>query len=129
MSRQPRSIARAVTVAMLFGLITLVAGCGTTASDAGSNFRLSADQLEPTTTTLPPQTTTTAEAKGDSLEVFKDKPADGALPGAVPTAFTAAGLQPTPRPGLNYEFAKTTPTGWVYKNPTYFGNPLVMVVT
>ena len=107
-----------------------MAGCGTKASDAGGNFQLSPDQLQPTTTsTLPEHTTTTAEAKGPSLDVFKDKPADGATAGVVPASFSAASLQPIPRPGLNYDFAQTTPTGWRYKNPTYFGDPLVMVVT
>jgi hypothetical protein len=132
MSGQPRSLIRATTVAIALALTALVAGCGTTASDAGGNFQLSPDQLQPTTTTstLPEHTaTTTAAAKGPSLDVFKDKPADGATAGVVPASFSASSLQPIPRPGLNYEFAQTTPTGWRYKNPTYFGNPLVMVVT
>jgi hypothetical protein len=132
MSGQPRSISRAITVAIVLALTAVVAGCGTKASDAGDNFRLSGDQLEATTiptTTLPDYTTTTAEAKGATLQVFKDKPAAGATAGAVPASFTAASVQPIPRPGLNYEFAQSTPTGWLYKNPTYFGNPLVMVVT
>ena len=119
-----------MTVVIVLALTAIAAGCGTKASDAGGNFQLSPDQLEPTTTTstLPEHTTTTAEAKGSSLEVFKDKPVDGTT-AAVPASFSAASLQPIPRSGLNYEFAQTTPTGWRYKNPTYFGNPLVMVVT
>jgi lipoprotein-anchoring transpeptidase ErfK/SrfK len=130
MSVSPRSVARATSVAIALLFVAVVAGCGSKASDAGGNFRLSADQLEPTTTsTLPSHTTTTAEAKGGALEVFRDEPTAGAVPGAAPAAFNAASLQPIPRPGLNYAFAQTTPTGWVYKNPTYFGNPLVLVVT
>ena len=78
MRRHPRSLPRAITLAIVLALTAVVAGCGTKASDAGGNFQLSPDQLEPTTTsTLPPHTTTTAEAKGASLEVFKDKPAEG----------------------------------------------------
>jgi lipoprotein-anchoring transpeptidase ErfK/SrfK len=125
-----RSLSRAGAIAFLLVLAAALSACGTKASDAGGNFRLSTDQLEPTTTsTLPQHTTTTAEAKGASLEVFKDKPVDGATAGAAPVSFSAAAVQPIPRPGLNYEFAQTTPTGWLYQNPTYFGNPLVMVVT
>jgi hypothetical protein len=130
MSRTPRSVAGATGLLVVLTFVGLVAGCGTRASDAGANFRLSADQLQPTTTTTtPPQTTTTAEANGEALEVFSEKPGEAGPPGAVPAAFVAGTVQPIPRPGLGYAFAQTTPSGWLYKNPTYFGNPLVMVVT
>jgi lipoprotein-anchoring transpeptidase ErfK/SrfK len=119
---------RALALALLAVLIAAGAACGSS-SEAGSNFLLRADQLEPTTTEPPVPITTTATANGFSLDVFAEKPADGAPPAVVPAAFSAAAVQPIPRPGLPYDFAQTTPTGWVFKNPTYFGNPLVMVVT
>lgn len=111
----------------------LAVACGTRPSDAGDNFRLSEEQLRPTTTVpLPDHTTTTAQAAGASVEVYAQRPTDQdasvAVP-AAPAAYTAAAVQPIPRPGLAYDFAQTTPTGWLYKSPTYFGNPLVMVVT
>lgn len=117
-------------MAPVVALLASIAACGT-ASDAGGNFRLSADQLNPATTTAPPvPVTTTATANGEWLEVFAEKPtADPAVPSATPASFAAATVQPIPRPGLGYEFAQTTFTGWTFKNPTYFGNPLVMVVT
>jgi len=132
MSRTRRSVALLVVVL----LCSVVAACGTRASDAGGNFRLSADQLAPTTT-LPSHTTVTAEAKGPTLDVFREKPADGAAgdagapegAAAAPAAFHAASVQPIPRPGLNYEFAQVTFAGWSFKNPTYFGGPLVLVAT
>jgi lipoprotein-anchoring transpeptidase ErfK/SrfK len=114
--------------ALLFVLVALLAGCSSS-SDAGGNFRLSAGQLTPPTTQPAPDfTTTTAEAKGPALEVFADKPAAEG-PTVAPAAYTARAVQPIPRQGLAYEFAQVTPTGWMFKNPTYFGNPLVMVVT
>jgi lipoprotein-anchoring transpeptidase ErfK/SrfK len=129
MSTRTRSLPRTTALAFLLVVMAALTSCGTKSSDAGAGFRLSADQLEPTTTTtLPPQTTVTAEAKGASLEVFTNKPDDGAVP-AAPAAFGATTVQPIPRPGLNYDFAQTTPVGWLYKNPTYFGGPLVLVVT
>jgi lipoprotein-anchoring transpeptidase ErfK/SrfK len=130
MCGSPRSFVRAVGLLVALTLVGLVAGCGSKASDAGGNFRLSGDQLQPTTTTTaPPATTTTAEAAGAELEVFSEKPGEAGLPTAVPAAFAAGAVQPIPRPGLAYDFAQATPTGWRYKNPTYFGSPLVMVVT
>ena len=118
---------RALALLVVVLLTSVSAACGTRASDAGGNFRLSADQLAPTTT-LPSHTTVTAEANGPTLDVFRDKPADGAVP-ATPTPFQAASVQPIPRAGLNYEYAQVTLAGWVYKNPTYFDQPLVMVAT
>ncbi len=113
-------------------LLVAVTGCSAGGSDAGGNFRLSTDQLTPTT--LPPKPdhrTITAQARGPELEVFAEKPSGDGAP-AVPAAHHAAGaatVQPIPRAGLAYEFARVTPTGWSFANPTYFGNPLVMVVT
>jgi lipoprotein-anchoring transpeptidase ErfK/SrfK len=118
---------RALALLVVVLLTSVSAACGTRASDAGGNFRLSADQLAPTTT-LPSHTTVTAEANGPTLDVFRDKPADGAVP-AAPAAFQAASVQPIPRAGLNYEYAQVTLAGWAYKNPTYFDQPLVMVAT
>jgi lipoprotein-anchoring transpeptidase ErfK/SrfK len=123
---------RTAGLAIVALALALVASCGTRPSDAGGNFRLSQSQLEPTTTTLPPQTSTTAQARGAELEVFREKPSESptsAAAPAVPAAFSAARVQPIPRPGLAFDFAQATPTGWRFKNPTYFGNPLVMVVT
>lgn len=132
MSQRLPSLPRAVAVAFVLVVLAAVAACGTKGSDAGSNFQFGADQLRAsTTTTAPPQTTTTAQAKGDSLDVYTDVP-DGADDGpaaGAPAAYTAAVVQPIPRPGLDYRFAQTTATGWRFENPTYFGNPLVMVVT
>ena len=130
MPHLPRKTVPRRALALVVVLAALLAACGTRASDAGDNFRLSEDQLRPTTTIpVPDHTTTTVEATGEALEVFAEKPGDPAPPTAAPVAFAAAAVQPIPRPGLDYSFAQTTPTGWLFRNPTYFGNPLVMVVT
>lgn len=80
-----------------------------------------------TSQTLDPNLTTVAVAKVPDLHVYADRP------GAAPTTTTSTSLPrelaPIPRQGLNSAGATKTADGWTFSNPTYFGNPLTMVVT
>lgn len=125
-----------LALALVFAFVAGACSSG----DAGDGFRLSADQLTPeTTTTVPPEpsfTTTVATANGAVLVVYADKPAGGGGPTAAPAGAVVGrpgpdGVihPPIPRDGLNSANVRKTATGWEFDNPTYFGNPLAMVVT
>lgn len=80
-------------------------------------------------TTLPARggyPTTVATAIGPELEVFATRPGS-----SEPTPDIDADSQraPIPRAGLNSAGVRKTSTGWVFDNPTYYGSPLVNVVT
>ncbi len=88
--------------------------------------------VETTTTAAPdPYVTVVATAKGPEVEVFAELPEGTDAPASSPTttAPVATGVQPIPRVGLNSAGSAKTEVGWTFENPTYFDNPLVMVVT
>ena len=88
--------------------------------------------VETTTTTAPdPYVTVVATAKSPEIEVFAELPegAAAAAPSPTTTAPPAKNVQPIPRVGLNSAGSAKTDVGWTFENPTYFDNPLVMVVT
>jgi hypothetical protein len=127
-----------LAVALVLGLVA--GACSSGSTETGAGFRLGRDQLTPeTTTTVPPKptfTTTVAEADVAVLEVFAEKPAADGGATAAP-AGTVVGRPgpdgvihpPIPREGLNSANVRKTASGWEFDNPTYFGNPLVMVAT
>ena len=87
--------------------------------------------VETTTTTAPdPYVTVVATAKNAEIEVFAELPggAAAAAPSPTTTAPPAKNVQPIPRIGLNSAGSAKTDVGWTFENPTYFDNPLVMVV-
>jgi lipoprotein-anchoring transpeptidase ErfK/SrfK len=127
---------RVRSLALVVALVLAAASACATSSDAGDGFQLRSEQLQPTTTTtapLPDHTTETVTANGATLEVFAQKPDATAEPiepaQETPTATPSGGLAPIPRFDLNSAGVRATFTGWSYDNPTYFGNPLTMVVT
>ncbi len=88
--------------------------------------------VETTTTTAPdPYVTVVATAKGPEIEVLAELPEGTDAPASSPTTTAPAttGVQPIPRFGLNSAGSAKTEVGWTFENPTYFDNPLVMVVT
>jgi lipoprotein-anchoring transpeptidase ErfK/SrfK len=121
--------------------------CGGSQRTAGDSYRLSGGQLAPpataptttTTSTIPepepePEPvapTTVATAAVPELQVHAARPG-GASAGAAAApvaAMRASGLPPIPRADLRSAGMRKTSTGWAYDNPTYWGKPLVMVVT
>jgi lipoprotein-anchoring transpeptidase ErfK/SrfK len=135
MHHRSRSRPRFIALAVAAVLTITAAACGPAASDAGDGFRLSGSQLtgEVTTTTapVPDNTTEVATATGPELQVFLTKPvaAEPDGPDVRPASFAAATVQPIPREGLNSAGVSVNELGYVYENPTYFGQPLTMVVT
>jgi hypothetical protein len=130
------TLPRARWVALVLGALLAVATACGTSSDAGDGFQLRSDQLQPSTTTtvpVPDHTTETVTAKGATLEVFAQRPTDEAQPidpaQQPPVATPSGAMPPIPRFDLNSAGVRATFTGWSYDNPTFFGNPLTMVVT
>jgi lipoprotein-anchoring transpeptidase ErfK/SrfK len=130
-----RSRSRFTAFAVAALLTITAAACGSAGSDAGDGFRLSGSQLsgEVTTATapVPDNTTEVATAAVPELQVFLTKPEDPAATDAAvqPAAFAATAVPPIPREGLNSAGVSTNDLGYVYENPTFFGQPLTMVVT
>lgn len=101
-------------------LVTLLSGCSLV-GDSGSD-------AAPSTTLVDPQggyRTKVVTATGPTLEVFAVRPGSG----DPPPAPAEGERPPIPRPGLNSAGVRKTADGWAFENPTYFGNPLVNVVT
>ncbi len=69
--------------------------------------------------------TRVATANVPTLEVFASRPGSGDPPPATPEGERP----PIPRAGLNSAGVRKTADGWAFENPTYFGSPLVNVVT
>ena len=112
----------------------LVVALGLVAGACSSDAQPTAEPVtttvaESTTTTADPHVVTVAAAVGGELEVVAEPPE-----GVEPTTSTSTtvldrALPPIPRPDLNSAGARKTDAGWAFENPTYFGNPLVVVVT
>jgi lipoprotein-anchoring transpeptidase ErfK/SrfK len=130
--RRPATLVAAVVLALSLALAACSSG-----SEAGSGFRLAASQLQ---TTAPGSaavgqpggpgsvTTLVATAIGPEVEVVAQHP-DLAEQPAPSQALGSTTMPPIPREGLNAAGVRPTEAGWVYENPTYYGKPLVFVVT
>ncbi len=82
-----------------------------------------------TTVTTAPVATEIATAKGASLTVYAEKPADaGGGEPSTPTTIPSGSLAAIPRVGLNSAGVAKVADGYRFANPTYFGNPLVLEV-
>jgi hypothetical protein len=115
-----------VVLALTLGLVA-----GACSSDAQPN-------AEPVATTEAPTTTSTtadrnevvvATAKNAELEVIAEPPAGVEPTTSTSTTVADRPLPAIPRPDLNSAGSRKTDGGWAFENPTYFGNPLVVVVT
>ncbi|MCX7620158.1 MAG: L,D-transpeptidase [Acidimicrobiales bacterium] len=129
---------RLTTLLIVTLLLTTVVSCGTT--NSGKGFQFSADQLRPsagpvgteeqtTPTTSAPATDWRVEiatATKPVVDVHATKPGSGTPPTTVPAV---GSVQPIPRADLLSAGSRVTSTGWQFDNPTYFGNPLVFLVT
>jgi lipoprotein-anchoring transpeptidase ErfK/SrfK len=126
--REPTLRSRALAVA-----IALLLASACSSSRAAEEPTPPPPESSTTTTTAPAPTyrTQTATAQVPELEVFADWPGDpsAAPPPPPPPAVEPAGVRPIPRPGFNSAGARKTASGWVFTNPTFYGNPLTMVVT
>jgi hypothetical protein len=108
-------------------LLVLGAACGSD-SEADEGFRPEPVPLQATTTTTAPapvHLTQTVTATVPELEVFAVRPGGP----EQPVLAQPASVAPIPRVGLNSAGTRKTDEGWAFSNPTYFGNPLTMVVT
>lgn len=78
-------------------------------------------------------TTEVVAAKGPVIDVYATIPdpaiAATAPAPATPPVATKASVLPIPRDGYGSAGVRKTAQGWQFDNPTYFGNPLVFVVT
>lgn len=130
-TRRPRAL---LALLGAFAVLAIAASCGTASNDVGSAFRLAADQLqrEPE---APPATDWTVEiatAKPDVpvITAFAAPPPEVGIddPPPDPSTLPGAHLSPIPGPEPNVSSAQIL-GGWTFNNPTYFGNPLVFLVT
>lgn len=114
-------------LAALVLLFALVAGATACSSDSASPV----DTAAPTTTVAAdPNLVVVATAKNAELEVLAAPPAGVDIPPSTATTVAPPKTLPAiPRTGLNSAGSRKTADGWAFSNPTYFENPLVMVVT
>ncbi len=115
------------TIGVVLGLAAGAAACSSGNAEV-------VGVVETTTTTTvaapDPYVTVVATAKDPEIEVLAEAPTDAEVaPSPTTTAPPASGVQPIPRFGLNSAGSAKTDVGWTFENPTYFDNPLVMVVT
>jgi lipoprotein-anchoring transpeptidase ErfK/SrfK len=118
-----------------FVALLVAASCAQSASEIGRGFAVSGDDLRnPPPVTEPPEDWTvevaTAKPEVAVVEAFREPPQDSGVTQVPPDPSTLPGAHLSPIPG-------TTPNvgsaqilgGWSFNNPTYFGNPLVFLVT
>jgi hypothetical protein len=121
-NRRNQIIAGIVALVVLVGIVSAIAFSG-----GGEPVAV------PETTTLAPTTTLdlgdkykVASPKVDVLEV-QLAPPDGITPTPL-FAVRPASTQPIPRASLNSAGVRVIEGGYAYDNPTYFGNPLILLV-
>jgi lipoprotein-anchoring transpeptidase ErfK/SrfK len=111
---------------LLLALLLPVAACGRHSSKAEAPPET--DATTETTVAADPWLTVIATATVPEVTVLEARP-DTAVT-ATDAAVTAAdGLAAIPRKELNSAGMAKTDDGYTYENPTYWGNPLVFVVT
>jgi len=131
---QPMLRNRVIFTAVAFSFLITTVGCGNKSATSDSQSSDSTTE----TTTPDPWLTEVATAAVPEVEVLTSDPT-GSEPSAtaVPiegksvavTTKKAPTLGAIPRANLNSAGVRKTSTGFVYKNPTYFHNPLVFMVT
>lgn len=116
------------SLALLALLVALLAGA--TACSGDSAAPVDTEPSTATTEAVDENLVVVATAKGAELEVRSALP-DGVemAPSTSTTVAPPKQTQPIPRTGLNSAGSRKTADGWAFSNPTYFENPLVMVVT
>lgn len=119
-------LGRAVAALLLAVGLVAATACS---SDSQPTAQQVTTTVETTTSTVDANVVTVATARNAELEVLADPPE-----GVQPTTSTSTtvldrSLPAIPRPDLNSAGARKIDAGWVFENPTYFGNPLVVVVT
>lgn len=119
-------LGRALAALLLAIGLVAVAACS---SDSQPTAQQVTTTVETTTSTVDANVVTVATAKNADLEVLAEPPE-----GVQPTTSTSTtvldrSLPAIPRPDLNSAGSRKIDAGWIFENPTYFGNPLVVVVT
>ncbi len=130
----PRRATLIRLLAALAAVVVVVVGVAIWRS--GDDSPVAAPSTTTTTATTQPATTVTtapaateiATAKGASLTVYAEKPADAGGEASTPTTIPSGPLAAIPRAGLNSAGVKKVADGYQFANPTYFGNPLVLEV-
>lgn len=111
--------------------VALVVGAASCSSEKKSS-RAAAVEPTTTSTTIVPFQTTYATAKGSKLTVLSELPKSVVT--TPPSSASSSSTTTTPkvpaipRPGLNEAGVKETAEGFEFTNPTYYKNPLVVVV-
>jgi hypothetical protein len=115
----------ALLFVLLFAVLLPVAACGDSASEADAP----ADTETTTATTVAtdPWLTVIATATVPEVKVYEARPDTSVT--ATDAALAVGELPAIPRKDLNSAGMARTDDGYTYENPTYFGNPLVFVVT
>ena len=119
-------------------LVTRDDGRSPVAADVTTTTTVRPTTTEPpddVVTAVPGQSLTTevAAVKGTVIDVYATIP-DAAIAAtapatASPPTATKAAVLPIPRDGYGSAGVRKSADGWQFDNPTYFGNPLVFVVT
>ncbi len=139
---------RRVALGIVAGLLVLTAAIGAfvaTRPDPPPPATTTSSTTEPSTSTT--QTTISelvvvARARQPTIEVSSAPPASwlteatsvrfgSPAPPSSAEELEAAGAakQPLPNPDYPIQGRRSTPTGWIFSNPTSFDNPFVMMVT
>lgn len=124
---------RLLAILLLTALVAV--SCAQSASDLGRGFALSGNDLRkaPVVTQAPEDWSVevaTTKADVPVVEAFREPPAESGATGMPPDPATLPGanLSAIPGPTPNVGSAQIL-GGWSFNNPTYFGNPLVFLVT
>ena len=130
MNRTPRlPYLRPLIVAVIS--LAMVLGAASCSSEKKSSA-VDVSPVESTTsTTVAPFQTTYATAKGSTLTVLAELPKSVATSPSSSTSSTSTPrsvVPAIPREGLNSAGVKKTAEGYVFNNPTYYKNPLVVEV-
>ena len=115
-------------VAMSLALVLGAASCSSDKNSSSDNT----SQESSSTTALTPYQTTYATAKGSKLTVLSELPKSVVTTPSSSTSSSSTTTTPKvpaiPRNGLNSAGVKKTADGYEFTNPTYYKNPLVVVV-
>ena len=127
----PMSLRRASVPRLVAALVVALGlAAGACSSDSQPTAEpVTTTTAESTTTSVAPNVVTVAAALGNELEVLAEPPEGVEPTTSTSTTVLERSLPAIPRPDLNSAGARKTDAGWAFENPTYFGNPLVVVVT
>ncbi len=133
MDLTPRLLRRLRPIAAVAIALALTLGVSSCSSKKDESQREAAAEETTTTTIATPYQTTYATAKGTKLTVLADLPKTvvtnpSSSSSTSSTTIAKTNVAAIPRVGLNSAAVKKTPDGYVFDNPTYHKNPLVVVV-